>query len=67
MQPLQVVLRSILSAGNINEYVDPDAAVMPQETLRMAAVVLATLPLLFVYPLLQKHFTAGTLLGSVKE
>ncbi|MCW5879402.1 MAG: carbohydrate ABC transporter permease [Anaerolineae bacterium] len=67
MQPLQVVLRSILSAGNVNEYVDPDAALMPQETLRMAAVVLTTLPLLFVYPLLQKHFTAGTLLGSVKE
>ena len=67
MHPLQVVLRSILSAGNINEYVNPDAAVMPQETLRMAAVVLTTLPLLFVYPLLQKHFTAGTLLGSVKE
>jgi putative aldouronate transport system permease protein len=67
MQPLQVVLRSILSAGNINEYVDPDAALMPQETLRMAAVVLTTLPLLLVYPLLQKHFTAGTLLGSVKE
>ncbi|MCW5849686.1 MAG: carbohydrate ABC transporter permease [Anaerolineae bacterium] len=67
MHPLQVVLRSILSAGNINEYVNPDAAIMPQETLRMAAVVLTTLPLLFVYPLLQKHFTAGTLLGSVKE
>lgn len=67
MQPLQVVLRSILSAGNVNEYVDPEAAVMPQETLRMAAVVLTTLPLLLVYPLLQKHFTAGTLLGGVKE
>jgi len=67
MQPLQVVLRSILSAGNVNEYVDPAAAVMPQETLRMAAVVLTTLPLLLVYPLLQRHFTAGTLLGGVKE
>lgn len=67
MQPLQVVLRSILSAGNVNEYVDPEAAVMPQETLRMAAVVLSTLPLLFVYPFLQKHFAAGTLLGGVKE
>ncbi len=67
MQPLQVVLRSILSAGNVNEYADPDAVFMPLDTLRMAAVVLATLPLLFVYPWLQKHFTAGTLLGSVKE
>jgi putative aldouronate transport system permease protein len=67
MQPLQVVLRSILSAGNVNEYVDPEAAMMPQETLRMAAVVLSTIPLLVVYPFLQKHFAAGTLLGGVKE
>lgn len=67
MQPLQVVLRSILSAGNVNDYVDPEAAVMPAETLRMAAVVLSTIPLLVVYPFLQRHFTAGTLLGGVKE
>jgi putative aldouronate transport system permease protein len=67
MQPLQVVLRSILSAGNVNEFVDPEAAMMPQETLRMAAVVLSTIPLLVVYPFLQKHFAAGTLLGGVKE
>ncbi len=67
MQPLQVVLRSILSAGNVNEYGDPEAAMLPQETLRMAAVVLSTIPLLVVYPFLQKHFAAGTLLGGVKE
>lgn len=65
--PLQVVLRSILSAGNVNEYVDPGAVILPQETLRMAAVVLTTLPLLFVYPWLQRHFAAGTLMGGVKE
>lgn len=67
LQPLQVVLRSILAAGSPSEYVDPDAVMVPLDTLRMAAVVLTTLPLLVVYPWLQKHFTAGTLLGSVKE
>jgi putative aldouronate transport system permease protein len=67
MHPLQVVLRSILAAGNTNEYVEPSENVLPLDTLRMAAVVLTTLPMLFVYPWLQKHFTVGTLLGSVKE
>jgi putative aldouronate transport system permease protein len=67
MHPLQVVLRSILAAGSTNEYVEPGVAVLPLDTLRMAAVVLTTIPVLFVYPWLQKHFTVGTLLGSVKE
>jgi putative aldouronate transport system permease protein len=67
MHPLQVVLRSILAAGNTNEYVEPGVSVLPLDTLRMAAVVLTTIPVLFVYPWLQKHFTVGTLLGSIKE
>lgn len=67
MHPLQVVLRSILSAGNVNEYVERDAPFLPLDTLRAAAVVITTIPLLFVYPWLQRHFASGTLLGSIKE
>jgi putative aldouronate transport system permease protein len=33
----------------------------------MAAVVLTTIPVLLIYPFLQRYFTAGTLLGAVKE
>lgn len=67
-QPLQVVLRAILSAGNLAEFADVSAgSVVPTETLRMAAVVLTTIPVLFIYPFLQRYFTAGVLLGSVKE
>lgn len=67
-QPMQVVLRSILEAGNLNQYTDvTNMAALPTETLRMAAVVLTTIPLLFVYPFLQRYFTSGVLLGSVKE
>ena len=68
MQPLQVVLRQILSAGSLSDYVPAGAerAVQP-ESLRMAAVVLTTIPILLVYPFLQRHFTSGVLLGSVKE
>ncbi|MCA1667424.1 MAG: carbohydrate ABC transporter permease [Thermomicrobia bacterium] len=66
--PLQVVLRSILTAGNLAEYSDVNAqTVLPTDTLRMAAVVLTTIPILLVYPFLQRYFTAGVLLGSVKE
>ena len=67
-QPLQVVLRAILSSGNLAEFTDVSAAsAVPTETLRMAAVVLTTIPILLVYPFLQRYFTAGVLLGSVKE
>ncbi|SDO24504.1 putative aldouronate transport system permease protein [Paenibacillus sp. yr247] len=40
--------------------------VLPQETVRIASVVLAMLPILLVYPFLQKHFAKGVMLGSVK-
>ncbi|ACZ42018.1 binding-protein-dependent transport systems inner membrane component [Thermobaculum terrenum ATCC BAA-798] len=66
-QPLQVVLREILAAGNLTNYVPVEHETMPTESLRMAAVVISTIPVLIVYPFLQRHFTAGVLLGSIKE
>lgn len=67
-QPLQVVLRSILTSGNLSAYVDVTAAdTPPQQSLQMAAVVITTIPVLLVYPFLQRYFTAGVLLGSVKD
>jgi putative aldouronate transport system permease protein len=68
--PIQVWLRQIviLSQGGIGDssqfsenYVAP-----PAETIKMAVIVLSTLPILVVYPFLQKHFAKGALLGSVK-
>jgi putative aldouronate transport system permease protein len=41
-------------------------AAPPQETMRMASVVLSMLPIMCVYPFLQKHFAKGVMLGSVK-
>lgn len=43
-----------------------DESVVPQETIRMASIVLSMLPILVVYPFLQKYFAKGVMLGSVK-
>ncbi|WP_422659830.1 carbohydrate ABC transporter permease [Paenibacillus sp. EC2-1] len=67
---LQVILRQmiILNQGNL---VDPGTQAgfvnpPPAETIGMAAVLVATVPILIVYPFLQKHFAKGVMLGSVK-
>jgi len=36
------------------------------ESLKMAAVVIGTIPILCIYPFLQKYFTKGVLIGSIK-
>ena len=66
MVPIQNVLRSVLIMGEdagvegayVNEYA---------ETIKYAAIVVSTVPVLCVYPFLQKYFTKGVLVGAVKE
>lgn len=65
MLPLQPVLRNIL-IGAESSTVDSADITLPADTLKMAAVVLTAIPILSVYPFLQKYFTKGVLLGSVK-
>ncbi|MBA2247090.1 MAG: carbohydrate ABC transporter permease [Chloroflexia bacterium] len=66
-QPLQIVLRELLSSGNMNEFVDINVrSIVPTQSLRAAAVIIAVVPMLMVYPFLQRHFTKGVLLGSIK-
>lgn len=68
LMPLPVLLRNILTAGNINDYVEVNSLfTAPQDALKMAAVILTMLPMLAVYPWIQRHFTKGVLVGSVKE
>jgi putative aldouronate transport system permease protein len=66
--PLQVVLRNILTdvAGTEMANVLELTQMLPGETMKMAAVVISVAPLIVVYPWLQKHFTKGVLLGSIK-
>lgn len=62
--PLQVIVRELLM--QTQQPLENAENVTPTETLQMAAVVLASAPIIVVYPFLQKHFTKGMLLGSIK-
>jgi putative aldouronate transport system permease protein len=67
--PLQLVVRSYVlnntqlaqsDLGSVSE------ALPPQQSLQMAILVISIVPILLVYPFLQKHFTKGVLTGAVK-
>jgi putative aldouronate transport system permease protein len=69
--PIQIILREmvILSTGmaqdaSIN---DPNFVPPPDQAIKMAVIVIATIPILLFYPYIQKHFTKGVLLGSIKQ
>ena len=63
LQPIQVILRRLL----LSSLTDFDAdTIVPTESLRMAAVCFSTLPIVVVYPFIQKYFVKGTLAGAVK-
>ncbi len=67
--PLQNIIRSVLiensslgtsadsNAGDYNSYA---------ETIKYASIIITTVPILCVYPFLQKHFTKGVMIGAVK-
>ena len=62
--PFQLVLRNLVmqtaeTSTSINE-------LPPEDTLKMAVIVIGTVPILCVYPFLQKHFAAGVMVGAVK-
>lgn len=63
--PLQVVLRNIIDmvANDLNSGGD---IFMNPENFKMATIVITVVPILCVYPFLQKYFTKGALMGSVK-
>lgn len=65
--PIQVLLRQvvIISSG-VFESTGGSDVVPPGQTVKMAVIVISTVPIMLVYPFLQKHFAQGVLLGSVK-
>lgn len=67
LQPLPILLRNILMASGMNEYVEVNAfGEAPIAAIKAASVFLSAIPMVIAYPFIQKYFTKGTLLGSVK-
>jgi putative aldouronate transport system permease protein len=67
MWPLQLVLRSYVLQGSAMPGIAADSAALPPaEATRMAVLVVALVPILLVYPFLQRYFTRGVLTGAIK-
>ena len=68
--PLQVLLREIIilanaSAGDMAN-LDPNFVQPPEQSIKMAVIVVATVPIMCVYPFLQKYFVKGVMVGALK-
>jgi len=66
--PFQVALRQLLAVDQLQELDIARLSQLPYpQALRAAALVLSALPVLAVYPWVQRYFTTGLLLGGIKE
>ncbi|MCQ2613601.1 MAG: carbohydrate ABC transporter permease [Treponemataceae bacterium] len=67
LQPLPILLRNILLGASLNENLDVNAfGEAPISAIKAASVFMSAIPMIIAYPFIQKYFTKGTLLGSVK-
>ena len=68
LYPIQYVIRNmIINMDSISSGVGGGAANVPQIGVQNAAIIVATLPIICIYPFLQKYFINGTIVGAVKE
>jgi putative aldouronate transport system permease protein len=67
LQPLPILLRNILMASGMNEFVEVSAFGNANvQAIKAASVFMSAIPMIIAYPFIQKYFTKGTMLGSVK-
>ncbi len=67
LQPLPILLLNILIFTNINDNLDSNAFGDASVTaIKAASVFMSAIPMIIAYPFIQKYFTKGTMLGSVK-
>jgi putative aldouronate transport system permease protein len=72
LQLLQVYLRQMVGAAGAKQALSDasgslsETARLTEETMKMVVISVAVLPVLFVYPFLQKYYTKGVMVGSVK-
>ncbi|WP_168120016.1 carbohydrate ABC transporter permease [Paenibacillus sp. HB172176] len=69
--PLTIVMRDLIIQGTLSARPGAqsaaDASMLLSDSLKFATIMASTLPILLLYPFLQKYFVKGVLLGSVKE
>jgi putative aldouronate transport system permease protein len=70
LYPLQIILREILIANDTMRMTSGAAASVDMEqigeTIKYATIVVATVPILAIYPALQKYFMKGVMIGAIK-
>lgn len=77
LMPIQTILRETLNANIVSEQtalLDTSSIALMEKTkqitsksLQMAIMIVVTMPIIMVYPFLQKYFVKGVLVGSLKE
>lgn len=69
LYPLQLVLREILlisSSDNVDANVGLADKVLLSESIKYAVIIVSSLPVWIMYPLVQRHFVKGVMIGSIK-
>ncbi len=68
--PIQIILRNIVLLGRFEmqgELAGTSAFLAVEQTLRYATIMVSTLPILVVYPFVQRYFVKGAMIGAIKE
>lgn len=68
LYPLQIILREILISNSTDSMINADVGDIEAigESIKYATIVVSTVPILCVYPFIQKYFTKGIMIGAVK-
>lgn len=70
MFPLQLILREILITNSVDSMtadVSGEDKYLIGETIKYATIIVVTIPILFLYPFLQRYFVKGVMIGAIKE
>ncbi len=70
LHPLQIVLRNILLLGQTEQMGTNDVGMADKikmaEAVKYSAIVLSSIPMLLIYPFVQKYFVKGVMIGAIK-